>query len=69
MNNTIYNRKKYYDFFKWHRFYSLQDPSESPETDNVCTFCAFLNELKKEHFKRTVSNICNFFDDEQCTSN
>lgn len=46
MNDTIHNKDKYYDFFKWRRYYSLNDPSETPETDNICEFCSYLNNEK-----------------------
>lgn len=61
MNETIHNLTKYYDFFKWHRYYSLHDPSESPETDEICSLCTFLNWQKKESFRKTIYNISKFF--------
>lgn len=43
MNNIIRNKKRYYRFFRWHRYYSIQAPDESPDTDELCGFCALLN--------------------------
>ncbi|XP_026331240.1 alpha-(1,3)-fucosyltransferase C-like, partial [Hyposmocoma kahamanoa] len=46
MNDTMCNKKKYYDFFKWHNHYSFHASNASANTDEICAFCAFLNEKK-----------------------
>lgn len=46
MNEYITNKDKYYDFFKWHDVYSFHYTNESADTDEICEFCAFLNDHK-----------------------
>lgn len=45
MLEIIDNRHEYYDFFKWHRYYSFHGTEESTETDVFCAFCATMNDL------------------------
>lgn len=57
INDTIHNKSKYYEFFKWHRYYTLHDPSETPETDEICGFCAFLNRDKNIERTSVYENL------------
>lgn len=61
MNDTIHNKHKYYDFFKWGRYYSLNDPNETPETDNICEFCSFLNNEKNSQKINVYENLSAFW--------
>lgn len=61
MNDTIYNKDKYYDFFKWHRYYSFHDPSEFPETDEICALCTFLNKERSTNKISVYENIYAFW--------
>lgn len=45
MYQIINNRQEYYDFFRWHRYYSFHGTEESAETDDFCVFCASMNDL------------------------
>lgn len=53
MNDTIHDKNKYYEFFKWHGYYSFHSPNESTDTDEICAFCAFLND-ETHKYKRSV---------------
>lgn len=52
MNKVIHNKEKYYDFFKWHGYYSIHAPNETADTDEICAFCALLN---NKTFTREIS--------------
>lgn len=43
MKDIIEDKNKYYDYFKWHRYYNFYATNESSDTDEMCAFCAFLN--------------------------
>lgn len=43
INDAVRNKKIYYEYFKWHRYYGFHDARESPDTDKICNFCAVLN--------------------------
>lgn len=53
MNNAIVVKRKYYEFFKWHGYYSFHGTSERRNTDPICEFCALLNNEEK----RTATTI------------
>lgn len=61
INDTIHDKDKYYEFFKWRRYYSLHDPNESPETDEFCAFCAFLNKVKSTCKTSVYENLTTFW--------
>lgn len=61
INDIIQNKTKYYDFFRWHRYYTLHDPSETPETDEICGFCAFLNMNKNAQKTSVYENFAGYW--------
>lgn len=44
MNDIIGNPQKYYDFFRWKKYYTYHFRGENPDTDDYCKFCALLND-------------------------
>lgn len=61
INDTIHNKKKYYDFFKWHGYYSFHAHSESAATDEICSLCTYLNDNKHEYVKSVYTRITEFW--------
>lgn len=61
MNDTIYDKEKYYEFFKWHRYYTFHEPSDSPDSDEICAFCALLNDKSRIHTRSVYTRINNFW--------
>lgn len=63
MNDTILDLNKYYDFFKWQRYYTLQPQGDTPEMNDICGFCTYLNEIKREFLykRRVYTNITKFW--------
>lgn len=61
MNETIHDKEKYYQFFKWRRYYSFHDPKEDADTDEICAFCAFLNIDRKLNRSRVYIHFKNFW--------
>lgn len=43
MMDVIRDRKKYYDFFKWHGYYSFHYTGENSFRYEICGLCEFLN--------------------------
>lgn len=52
MAKAIHHKEKYYDFFRWHNHYSFHAPNESADTDEICKFCALLN---NKSYSREIS--------------
>lgn len=43
MLDAIYNKEKYFEYFKWHGYYSFHYPGENDFYDEICGLCALLN--------------------------
>lgn len=53
MSDIINDPPRYYDFFKWHGYYSFYDTAENGNRYSVCKLCAYLND-EERRYKRTV---------------
>lgn len=61
MNDIIHNKEKYYEFFKWRRYYTFHDSKEDADTDEICAFCEFLNNDKKLNRSTVYTHFKNFW--------
>lgn len=43
ISDIIQNPQRYFDFFKWHRYYSFHSSEQYNYHDPVCGLCALLN--------------------------
>lgn len=43
MNDIILDPQRYFNFFKWHGYYSFHNSDEDNYHDAICGFCALLN--------------------------
>lgn len=43
ITDIINDKNKYYEFFKWHEYYSYHFSGENRYSAELCRFCAFLN--------------------------
>lgn len=43
MVDIIYNKKRYYEFFKWHEHYSFHNTGEDDYHHEICGLCDLLN--------------------------
>lgn len=57
MVNIIQSKNKYYDFFKWRRYYTVHSPKESKYTDNYCKFCTKVNDVMISTKKKIYKNL------------
>lgn len=63
MNDTIYDKNKYYDFFKWRRYYSFHDTNVTTgDINGMCALCAFLNDKKHSYTRSVYTNITRFWE-------
>lgn len=46
MNEIILNQTKYFNYFKWKKYYTYHFKWESSDTDDYCHFCEILNDEK-----------------------
>lgn len=61
MYDIIQDEKQYYDFFKWLRYYSFHSPRETGDSDEVCSFCAMLNNKERMNRKSVYGSIARFW--------
>lgn len=61
MYNTIKDPEKYFDYFRWHRYYSFQSPVESAFTIELCDLCAVLDERIKSKSNNVFPDIVNWW--------
>lgn len=63
MVEIINDKKKYYDYFRWRRYYSLHDTDESTETDVWCIFCKYLNDNLKLNRTTTYPDLLRWYNE------
>lgn len=63
MNETIHEKTKFYNFFKWHSHYSFHDPSENNDTDVMCGLCSFLNDKSRKNVLHFYENITSWWNE------
>lgn len=61
IRDAVQNEEKYYEFFKWHRYYTFYNPSDNADSDEVCAFCAILNEKNRTGETSVYTRITNFW--------
>lgn len=69
INEAIQDKQKYYDYFKWHEYYTYQDTTESAETDPLCAFCAFLNNMTARAQRRVYAHLFEWWNEFERTRN
>lgn len=57
MNDIILDPQRYFDFFKWHGYYSFHETAKDKYRQTVCEFCAFLNSYKRKNIRKTYKDI------------
>lgn len=57
MNDIIQDKNKFYNYFKWHKYYRIHDHSESADSDEICALCAFLNDKKHEYTSSVYTHM------------
>lgn len=63
MASIILDQQRYFDFFKWHGYYTYSDTYnlESNDTYTVCNVCAKLNKLIQGSRSTIYTNITNWW--------
>lgn len=57
INEAIQDKQKYYDYFRWHQYYTYQFTAESGDSDPLCAFCAFLNDESNRNHRRVYAKF------------
>lgn len=62
MNDIIKDPERYFNFFKWHGYYSFHNSDEDNHRDAVCGFCTLLNNKTRRNQKTTYKYIAKWWD-------
>lgn len=55
ISKYIRNRKLYYNFFRFRRYYTFDYAHHNPATDPVCILCAMLNDKRRRDERRVYA--------------
>lgn len=59
MKDIIIDKERYYDFFRWHGYYSFHDPADDLYHDAICGLCALLNDKTRQRVYTHITNWWN----------
>lgn len=59
MIDIINDKERYYDFFRWHGYYSFHDPADNLYDDTVCGLCALLNDQTRQRVYTHITDWWN----------
>lgn len=62
INEAVQDKRKYYDYFRWHRYYTYQS-TYGGDIDSLCAFCAFLNDNSIRTKRRVYTRIDKWWND------
>lgn len=62
INEAIKDKQKYYDFFKWHRYYTFHHAAGGDD-DTLCAFCSLLNEESIRNQRRVYARFDNWWNE------
>lgn len=69
MNEIINDTNKYYDFFRWHGYYSFHDTEEDLFKREVCALCELLNNKTLMQQSTVFSNLSLWWNEDFPPSN
>lgn len=69
INEYVHDKEKYYNFFKWRRYYSYHEVSESADTNHLCAFCAVLNNATVRSQRRVYARMYEWWNHNQMVDN
>lgn len=64
MDNIIRDPQRYFNFFKWHGYYSFHNSDEDNYHNAVCGFCAFLNNKTRRNQRTAYKYITKWWNGE-----
>lgn len=57
MHDVIIDKEKYFDYFRWHKYYSFHDTYKSADTDDYCAFCTLLNDMERRRERSVYTHF------------
>lgn len=69
MDDIIRDPQIYFNFFKWHGYYSFLNSDEDNYHDAICAFCALLNNKTRRDQRTAYKYITKWWNGENESSN
>lgn len=63
INEAVQDKQKYYNYFRWHRYYTYQLMSDVGDKDPLCEFCAFLNNEAIRNQRRVYAGFTKWWNE------
>lgn len=63
MNDIIHDPPRYFDFFRWHGYYTFHNANEDDFYATVCGFCAMLNNETRKNQRTFYKNITKWWNE------
>lgn len=63
INEAIQDKQKYYNYFRWHRYYTYQFIEDVGENDPLCEFCALLNNEASRNERRVYAGFTKWWNE------
>lgn len=57
INDIIKDKKRYYDFFRWRRYYRYDASSDNADSDGICALCTALNNVARSNERRVYARF------------
>lgn len=57
MNDIIKDKNRYYDFFRWRRYYRYDASSDNADSDGICALCTALNKASRSNERRVYARF------------
>lgn len=57
INDIIKDKKRYYDFFRWRRYYRYDSSSDKADSDGICALCTALNKAARSNERRVYARF------------
>lgn len=63
MDDIVNDKETYFDYLRWHKYYSFHDIYKSTDTDDYWTFCTLLNDKRKRKERSVYKNFVKWWNE------
>lgn len=63
MSELIRDKKKYYDYFKWHNHYVYHNTRHKPDTNEFCNLCVLINDFIRRTSRSAYQDLAKWWNE------
>lgn len=64
INEAVQDKQKYYNYYRWRRYYTYDFIADVGESDPLCQFCALLNDEASRNQRRVYAGFTSWWNDD-----